>query len=114
MDQNDALHKERKAALLRATKYAKHDNVPAKIEEGLYLGSVGAANNKTLLTSFNVTHILTVANSLPPAYPNDFTYRIINVSDRKEVNIAHFFDDCFNFINQDVETLLKSNSSLTG
>nr|GFA58541.1 dual specificity protein phosphatase 1 [Tanacetum cinerariifolium] len=93
MDQNDALHKERKAALLRATKYAKHDN-------GLYLGSVGAANNKTLLTSYNVTHILTVTNLLPPAYPNDFTYKIINVSDRKEVNIAYFFNDCFNFINQ--------------
>nr|UBK24583.1 MKP2 [Chrysanthemum x morifolium] len=103
MDQSDELHKERMAAPLRvvyATKYVKHDNIPAQIDEGLYLGSVGAANNKTLLKSLNVTHILTVANSLPPAYPNDFTYKIVDVSDREEVNIAQFFDECFNFINE--------------
>ncbi|PWA38896.1 dual specificity protein phosphatase 1 [Artemisia annua] len=103
MDQSDELHKERMAALLRAvyaTKYVKHDNIPAQIEEGLYLGSVGAANNQTLLKSLNVTHVLTVANSIPPAYTNDFTYKIVDVSDREEVNIAQFFDECFNFINE--------------
>ncbi|XP_024961015.1 dual specificity protein phosphatase 1-like isoform X2 [Cynara cardunculus var. scolymus] len=103
MDQFDDLYKERVAALLRviyATKYVKDDNVPAQIEEGLYLGSVGAANNKSLLKSLNVTHILTAANSLPPAYPNDFTYKIVDVSDREDVNIAQFFDECFSFINE--------------
>nr|GEZ38728.1 dual specificity protein phosphatase 1-like isoform X5 [Tanacetum cinerariifolium] len=103
MDPTEALHKERMAALLRAvyaTKYVKNDNIPAQIEEGLYLGSVGAANNKNHLKSLNVTHILTVANSLPPAYPNDFTYKIVDVSDREEVNIAQFFDHCFSFINE--------------
>ncbi|KAJ9538360.1 hypothetical protein OSB04_031093 [Centaurea solstitialis] len=103
MDQCDDLYKERISALLRvmyATKYVKDDNVPAKIEEGLYLGSVGAANNKSLLKSLNVTHILTAANSLPPAYPNDFTYKVVDVSDRKDVNIAQFFDECFSFINE--------------
>ncbi|KAI3715411.1 hypothetical protein L6452_22393 [Arctium lappa] len=103
MDQFDDLYKVRIAALLRvmyATKYVKDDNVPAQIEEGLYLGSVGAANNKSLLKSLNVTHILTAANSLPPAYPNDFTYKIVDVSDREDVNIAQFFDECFSFINE--------------
>ncbi|KAI3711883.1 hypothetical protein L1987_70432 [Smallanthus sonchifolius] len=103
MDRFDDLHKERMAALLRAvyaTKYVKDDNVPSQIEEGLYLGSVGAANNKTLLKSLNITHILTVASSLPPSYPNDFTYKVVDVPDREEVNIAQFFDDCFGFISE--------------
>ncbi|MFS7974408.1 putative phosphoric monoester hydrolase [Helianthus anomalus] len=63
--------------LLRAIKATKDikDDIPSQIEEGLYLGSVEAANNKTLLKSLNITHILTVASSVPPAYPNDFTYK---------------------------------------
>ncbi|KAF5776718.1 putative phosphoric monoester hydrolase [Helianthus annuus] len=107
MDRSDDLYKERMAVLLKAvyaTKYVKDDNVPSQIEEGLYLGSVGAANNKTLLKSLNITHILTVASSLPPAHPNDFTYKIVDIPDRKEVNIAQFFDDCFNFINDATKT----------
>ncbi|KAL8263241.1 hypothetical protein R6Q59_024590 [Mikania micrantha] len=88
MDHSDDLYKERMAALLRAvyaTKYVKDDNIPSQIEEGLYLGSVGAANNKTLLKSLNITHILTVASSLPPAYPNDFTYKVVDVPDKEDV-----------------------------
>ncbi|KAD2394078.1 hypothetical protein E3N88_41055 [Mikania micrantha] len=103
MDHFDDLSKERMAALLRAvhaTKDVKDDNVPSQIEEGLYLGSVGAANNKTLLKSLNITHILTVASSLPPAYPNDFTYKVVDVPDKEDVNIAKFFNDCFGFINE--------------
>lgn len=46
--------------------------------QGLFLGSIGAANNKNALKSLNVTHILTVASSLPPAHPNDFVYKVIN------------------------------------
>ncbi|KAL8242601.1 hypothetical protein R6Q59_012903 [Mikania micrantha] len=103
MDHFDDLSKERMAALLRAvhaTKDVKDDNVPSQIEEGLYLGSVGAANNKTLLKSLNITHILTVASSLPPAYPNDFIYKVVDVPDKEDVNIAKFFNDCFGFINE--------------
>ncbi|KAI7754323.1 hypothetical protein M8C21_009065, partial [Ambrosia artemisiifolia] len=66
--------------LLRAFKAAKDikDDIPSQIEEGLYLGSLEAANNKTLLKTLNVTHILTVASSIPPPYPNDFTYKTVD------------------------------------
>jgi hypothetical protein len=46
--------------------------------QGLFLGSVGAANNKNALKSFNITHVLTVASTLLPAHPNDFVYKVIN------------------------------------
>ncbi|XP_051125445.1 dual specificity protein phosphatase 1 [Andrographis paniculata] len=94
---------ERIAELLRVIQYAKvikEDNVPCKIDEGLYLGSLGAANNRSALKSLNVTHILTVANSLNPAHPNDFTYKRIQVFDREDVNISQFFEECFAFIDE--------------
>ncbi|KAM7485642.1 hypothetical protein LguiA_001651 [Lonicera macranthoides] len=101
MDQFDDIYKERIAAIWRAmyaTKCFREDSVPSKIEEGLYLGSIGAANNKTGLKSLNVTHILTVANSLSPPHPNDFTYKIVGVPDREDINISQHFDECFDFI----------------
>lgn len=48
------------------------------ISQGLFLGSVGAANNKDALKALNITHILTAAKSLGPAYPNDFVYKVLN------------------------------------
>lgn len=78
----------------------KEDNVPCQIEEGLFLGSIGAANNKTALKNLNVTHILTVANSLEPAYPNDFIYKVIHVTDKENTRIAEYFDECINFIDE--------------
>nr|XP_027116202.1 dual specificity protein phosphatase 1-like isoform X1 [Coffea arabica] len=101
MDRFDEIYKERIAALWRAmytTKCVREDNIPSKIEEGLYLGSLGAASNKTALKSLNITHILTVANSLPPAHPNDFVYKIVSIPDREDINISQYFDDCFEFI----------------
>ncbi|KAK9933421.1 hypothetical protein M0R45_020619 [Rubus argutus] len=60
------------AAVLQSIndRFSTWDNVPCQIDEGLFLGSIGAANNKEKLKKLNVTHILTVANSLPPKYPN--------------------------------------------
>ncbi|KAL3812695.1 hypothetical protein ACJIZ3_013963 [Penstemon smallii] len=97
------VYKERMAAVIRitrATKFVKEDTIPCKIEEDLYLGSLGSANNKSALKSLNVTHILTVANSLPVAHPNDFKYKIIEVCDRSDVTLLPFFDECFAFIEE--------------
>ncbi|XAR54634.1 Phosphoprotein phosphatase [Bertholletia excelsa] len=103
MNRFDEIYRERVAALWRAmyaTRCIRDDNVPCKIEEGLYLGSIGAANNKTALKNLNITHILTVANSLPPAHPNDFTYKLINIPDREDTNISLYFEEAFNFIDE--------------
>lgn len=48
------------------------------ISQGLFLGSIGAAHNKDELKNLNITHILTVASSLAPAYPNEFVYKVLN------------------------------------
>ncbi|KAL0388659.1 UNVERIFIED_CONTAM: Dual specificity protein phosphatase 1 [Sesamum radiatum] len=110
---NSDMYKERIAALLKviqATKIVKEDNIPCKIEEGLYLGSLGAANNRSALKSLNITHILTIAISLAPAHPNDFIYKIVegrifclvsvSLPDREDITITQYFDECFAFIDE--------------
>ena len=39
-----------------------------KIIEGLYLGNIGAANDTQTLKAHGITHILTAAMGLEPAY----------------------------------------------
>lgn len=89
---------------LFATSLIRDDNVPCQIKKGLYLGSLGAARNKAALESENVTHILTVASSLTPAYPSDFVYKIISVLDSEDVDLSKYFDECFDFIEEAIGT----------
>ncbi|KAF6144730.1 hypothetical protein GIB67_017749, partial [Kingdonia uniflora] len=97
---------------LCANKCVKEDNLPIQIEEGLFLGSFGAAINKDALKSLNITHILTVADFMRSVYPDDFVYKKIKdveliwfavievVADREQTYIARHFDECFSFIDE--------------
>mmetsp|Transcript_15564 Transcript_15564/g.28254 ORF Transcript_15564/g.28254 Transcript_15564/m.28254 type:complete len:176 (-) Transcript_15564:15-542(-) len=76
------------------------DNQPSLIMEGLYLSSAGAAYRKDILDRYEITHILTMAENLPPLFPNDFNYKIVSISDWPNVNITAHFEECFNFINE--------------
>ncbi|GKV38577.1 hypothetical protein SLEP1_g46468 [Rubroshorea leprosula] len=103
MEQSDDSFRNQISALLRAinvTRFFKEDNVPCQIEEGLFLGSIAAANNKNALKSSNITHVLTVASSLRPAHTNDFVYKVIPVLDKEDTNITQYFDECFDFIDE--------------
>ncbi|KAF9605536.1 hypothetical protein IFM89_017555 [Coptis chinensis] len=103
MAQMEDTYREKVAALVQAfyaTKYVKEDSVPCQIEEALFLGSLGAALNKDALKSLNITHILIMANTLNPAYPNDFVYKKIQVADRVETDLTQHFDECFDFIDE--------------
>ncbi|PQQ06371.1 dual specificity protein phosphatase 1 isoform X1 [Prunus yedoensis var. nudiflora] len=85
MDQMDESLKKQIAALLRVihvTRCSKEDNVPCQIEEGLFLGSIGAANNKEELKNLNITHILTV------------------VADRVSTDLKQHFDECIDYIDE--------------
>ncbi|KAM7256271.1 hypothetical protein ACFE04_012012 [Oxalis oulophora] len=73
-------------------------NLLCQVEQGLFVGSYADANNKDALKSSNVTHILTVATIKGSPFPNDFTYKIIEVMDIGSTNLAQYFDECFEFI----------------
>ncbi|TKY54045.1 Dual specificity protein phosphatase 1 [Spatholobus suberectus] len=86
--------------VLHSIQSYKEDNIPCKIDEGLYLGSIATAANKVALKNYNITHILTVAGRIPPAHPADFVYKIINVVDRDEEDLKQYFNECFDFIDE--------------
>ncbi|XP_021905056.1 dual specificity protein phosphatase 1-like [Carica papaya] len=103
MAQFEDSYKNKVAALLRVinvTRSLRDDNIPCQIEEGLFLGSIGAARNKVALKSSKINHILTVANALQPAFPNEFLYKIIPVMDKEDTNLRQYFDECFNFMDK--------------
>ncbi|XP_018684547.2 dual specificity protein phosphatase 1B isoform X2 [Musa acuminata AAA Group] len=103
MSQMDELQRSRILACVQAfcaARYAREDNVPCQIEEGLFLGSVGAALNKSALKDLNITHILTVAKSLDLAFPNDFVYKKIDVFDTPGTELVKYFAECFSFIDE--------------
>ncbi|XP_044484650.1 dual specificity protein phosphatase 1-like [Mangifera indica] len=103
MDQNDDPFRNQIAKLLRVlslTTCLRDDKIPCEIEPGLFLGSIGAASNKDALKGRNITHILTVANSLSPAHPHDFVYKIVGVSDKEDTNLSQYFDECIDFVDE--------------
>lgn len=103
MSSPEDLFKKRTAAYLQAIcaiKYVRKDNFPCQIEEGLFLGSVGGAFNKEALKCLNITHVLIIANSIQPAFPDDFVYKKIEVLDTPDTNLKIHFNECFDFIDE--------------
>ncbi|KAK3160895.1 hypothetical protein QOZ80_1BG0067280 [Eleusine coracana subsp. coracana] len=89
---------------LCAVRYRKADNTPCHIDQGLYLGSVGAAMNKEALNNLNITHVLIVARSLNPSFPAEFNYKKVEVLDSPDTDLSKHFDECFSFIDEAIST----------
>ena len=54
----------------------------------LYLSGMQPTFNKDYLNSNRIKAILTVADSIEPSFPLDFQYKIINIDDDPEHDIA--------------------------
>eukprot|EP01105_Mastigella_eilhardi_P005909 TRINITY_DN1758_c0_g1_i2.p1 TRINITY_DN1758_c0_g1~~TRINITY_DN1758_c0_g1_i2.p1 ORF type:complete len:352 (-),score=41.85 TRINITY_DN1758_c0_g1_i2:44-1099(-) len=70
---------------------------PDEIVPGLYLGDVECARNRHALLQLGVDHILTIA-FYRPVWPNDFTYMVVEVDDREEVDLSPHFQGTTDFI----------------
>lgn len=71
--------------------------------EGLFLGSVGAAYTNSALKARKITHILTVCDCLPPKFPSEFTYKVIEIVDEPSVRISAHFKDTGEFIHEAIK-----------
>lgn len=69
-----------------------------QITDKIYLGNYDAARMKEMLKMRNITHIMAVGKSLEALYPDEFAYLVVPVMDRKNENIAFYFKQCFEFI----------------
>jgi len=72
----------------------------AQILPGLLLGAQDVAKDLARLRRLGVTHILNVATGVPNCFPADFTYKRLNIRDHPDMDIRHYFEDCFRFIDQ--------------
>mmetsp|Transcript_30460 Transcript_30460/g.5507 ORF Transcript_30460/g.5507 Transcript_30460/m.5507 type:complete len:105 (+) Transcript_30460:2-316(+) len=71
-----------------------------RVIEGVYVGNEPAAKRRAILKQNGITHILIAGCNLHAHYPQNFTYKIINVHDTSSTNIQQHFDDCNQFIDQ--------------
>ena len=63
-----------------------------------------AATNLEILRRFKITHIVNASNNtVPNAFPDDFTYINVNVEDDDEDDISPHFDAFHEFLNLSTE-----------
>ncbi|CAM9950500.1 unnamed protein product [Ectocarpus fasciculatus] len=57
------------------------DNVPAKVTDRLWIGSIHAAFNQDSMQDRGITHVLN-ASGLPATFPRQFTYFTVDIRDK--------------------------------
>ena len=80
--------------------YSKYetDGIPAQILPGLLLGSIGAAFNRKSLLEHKVTHILCCCDGVEAPYPKFFTYKSLELPDKRSEDITQYFEDTATYI----------------
>lgn len=71
-----------------------------EILPGLLLSSQDVAVEFDLLQKYSVTHILNLATLVKNSFPENFTYKNIDLLDIPETNIAQHFESAFQFIDE--------------
>ncbi len=66
---------------------------PSVIMDKLYLGSINQADNLAILRTYGIKYILVAGNSLPTPYPNEFTYKKLDINDNPMENIEKYFEE---------------------
>jgi protein-tyrosine phosphatase len=80
------------------------DSKPVLILDKLYVGSYQAAQNKQLLQSLKITHILSCLKLESPLYSeNDFIQKIIPINDMETEPFYKYFDTCCEFIQEGIQ-----------
>jgi protein-tyrosine phosphatase len=78
------------------------------IDGRIFLGSFNqGVKSAHGLSKLGVTHILTVGNDMPPAFPKEFIYKVILIDDHPSEDISKYFEEGLAF----VRTALKENHS---
>ena len=76
----------------------ENDGIPAQILPGLLLGSIGAAFNRKILLEHKVTHILCCCDGVEPPYSKFFTYKSLELPDKRSEDITQYFEETASYI----------------
>ena len=74
------------------------DEVPMRISDGLYIGSLDAAMNLPALRAAGITHVLTVARELTEPPPSEFVHMHVDARDEESEDLRRHFGDTAAFI----------------
>lgn len=75
-----------------------------RIKGQIYIGNSAAANNFPLLRTHKITHVLICCSELPPAFPDKFEYKKLNIQETFDFNIAEYFAEAYEFIENTVKS----------
>jgi len=89
--------------ILAALRHKQKDAKPVQIMQGLFIGSIGAALSKEALQESQISHVLICANSLKPAFPNDFVYKSLPLNDSPSQDIKQYFEESVEFIDSAIK-----------
>ena len=78
------------------------DNIPAKVIDGVYIGSIHAAFNQEAMHGRGITHVLN-ASGLPATFPRSFTYFTVDLRDKEETDILGALGAASVFIEAGIE-----------
>lgn len=98
------LTRRKKAAALKklvsARNFAALDREPCKVIDGLYVGGIGTARNIKSLRKAGVRYVLNASPVVPRFHPEELQYKVVQVFDDPEENIAQFFEECNEYIDE--------------
>lgn len=71
-----------------------------KVLEHLYISNFASACNASAMKQQGFTHVISLIPGVPPMFPDDFQYLLVEVRDRSHVQIRDHFQRCIEFIEQ--------------
>jgi len=78
--------------------------LPNKVENGLFIGSVLSEQNHTALSCLSITHVLQTADLLQPSHKRKFKYLSIPVIDLESEDLVTWFPKAFAFIEEGIHS----------
>ncbi|XP_062590326.1 probable rhodanese domain-containing dual specificity protein phosphatase isoform X2 [Saccostrea cucullata] len=85
--------------MLLQMRYDKYQRMDIdEILPGLYLSGCNPAENKDLMESFKITHIVNMASYFDNQFPKTIKYYKIKEEDLEETNLLQYFEKTFKFI----------------
>ena len=70
------------------------------IIDNIYLGDFRTADNIDMLRQYNITHIINCAFNLPNKYPEQITYKRLNLRDEPDQPIIERLEEAYQFIKE--------------
>ena len=68
--------------------------------DNIYLGDFRTADNMDILRQYNITHIINCAFNLPNKFPNEITYKRLDLRDEPDQPLIEILEEAYEFIKE--------------